>query len=200
MHSKVIGITGTIGSGKSTIGKILTDHSIPVIDTDHIVHELLSTDTQVRRAVIERFGPAIMHSDKVGSVDRTKLAGIVFQNIRAKQDLESIVHPAVIAEYRRQSKELARYPVVAVLVPLLFEAGIASEFDEVWTVLTAEDVLRQRLKSRENLSSIEIDKRLAAQWPQEQKASRSHRIIDNSGSLEETRHQVEVLLKMAQET
>ncbi len=200
MRSKTIGITGTIGSGKSTIGKILADHGVPVIDTDHIVHELLSTDTQVRCAVIERFGTAIMNDNKVGSIERTKLAGVVFQDMKAKQDLESIVHPAVIAEYRRQSKELVRYPIVAVLVPLLFEAGIASEFDEVWTVLTAEDALRQRLKARENLSSTEIDKRLAAQWPQEQKASRSHRIIDNSGSLEETRRQVEVLLKMAQET
>src|SRR5262249_7576779 len=119
---------------------------------------------------------------------------------RARKDLESIVHPAVITEYRRRGNDLLGHSVVAILVPLLFEAGVEGEFDEVWTGIANEDVLRSRLQSRDRLSEDEVDKRLAAQLPQSEKASRSVRTIDNSGSVDNTREQVQLYLKLTRGT
>jgi len=191
---RCIGITGSIGSGKSTVGEILISQGIPVIDTDRIVHELLSGETATKKAVLERFGASILTSTPDGAIDRARLGSIVFSDARARKDLEAIIHPAVLLEVRKRVKTLSAESVVAVLVPLLFEAGIASEFDEVWTVVAQEPVLRQRLRQRDDLSENEIAKRLSAQMPQQQKASKSHRIIDNSGSRENTRRQIETLI------
>src|SRR5215471_8140141 len=166
---KIIGVTGTIASGKSTVGNLLADLGVPVIDTDTLVHELLTEDTPARRAVITRFGPAIVSDDASGAVDRARLGKIVFADDRARKDLESIVHPAVITEYRRRVNDLLGHSVVAILVPLLFEAGVEGEFDEVWTVIANEEVLRSRLQSRDRLSDKEVDKRLTAQLPQSEK-------------------------------
>lgn len=194
----IIGITGTIGSGKSSVGKMLVEQGVAVIDTDLIVHELLSSHSTTQKAVVERFGDEILdHENTVSnrpSIDRRKLGAIVFHDAKARKDLESIVHPAVILECRKRISELKDRKIVAVLVPLLFEAGLQREYDEVWTVMTHEPVLAERLKSRDRLSDTAIEERLAAQWTQEKKASLSQSIIDNSGSVDETRRQVHTLL------
>ncbi|HEY9871027.1 MAG TPA: dephospho-CoA kinase [Candidatus Obscuribacterales bacterium] len=191
---RLIGITGTIGSGKSTVGRLLTEAGVPVIDTDAIVHELLEGDREVQTAVLERFGPAVLLPGAKPVIDRAKLGRLVFQDESARKDLERIVHPAVIQQFRKKARDLCGHAVVAVLVPLLFEAGISQEFDQVWTVVTDEATLRQRLKQRDHMTDGEIDSRLGAQWPQDEKARRSHRVIDNSGTVSQTRRQVEEFL------
>src|SRR5271156_6190816 len=118
----LVGITGTIGSGKSTVGKILASMGVPVIDTDLVVHELLSTPNAVRAAVVERFGSEITKPDAGGAIDREKLGAIVFHDQQARRDLEAITHPAVLLECRRRAQEHKDRKVVAFLVPLLFEA------------------------------------------------------------------------------
>ncbi len=190
----LIGITGTIGSGKSAVGKILTSLGVPVIDTDRIVHELLSLPNPVRTAVVERFGSEIIRQDAGAAIDREKLGKLVFRDHFAKRELEAIVHPAVLEECKRRIDQYLTEPVVALLVPLLFEAGIESEYDQIWTVVASEETLHQRLRLRDNLNDCELASRLAAQLPQEEKASRADHIIDNSGSLDATRQQVEILL------
>ncbi len=100
----------------------------------------------------------------------------------------------MLAEYRRRITELGSSPVVAVLVPLLFEAGLQAEFDEVWTVVADEHVIRRRLCERDRLSEEEIQRRLSAQLPQERKAGLSDRVIDNSGTIEQTRDKVAAYL------
>lgn len=193
----VIGITGTIGSGKSAVGKILSDYGVPVIDTDQIVHSLLAQAGPVKTAVIDRFGNDILDSSaNEGQIDRIKLGRLVFGSEQARKDLETIVHPAVILECRRLTSVLANQgqPVVAVLVPLLFEANVTGEYDEIWTVISSDQILRRRLKERDRLTDQEIDSRLAAQWTQERKAAASHRVIDNSGHLDDTSKQVRVLV------
>jgi dephospho-CoA kinase len=192
---RLIGITGTIGSGKSTVGRVLADAGVPVIDTDAIVHELLNGDREVQKAVVERFGPAVLLPGEKPAIDRTKLGRLVFEDESARRDLERIVHPAVIQQFRKKARELSDHPLVAVLVPLLFEAGISGEFDEVWTVVTDEPTLRQRLKQRDHVTDTEIDLRLWAQLPQSEKARRSHRVIDNSGTVDQTRRRVEEVLR-----
>ncbi|HEY9712681.1 MAG TPA: dephospho-CoA kinase [Chroococcales cyanobacterium] len=194
----VIGVTGTIGSGKSTVGKMLVEQGVAVIDTDLIVHELLNSHSATQKAVVERFGDGILdHEHTVSgkpSINRKALGAIVFHDEKARKDLEAIVHPGVILECRKRIAELKEKKIVAVLVPLLFEAGLQKEYDEIWTVLTRQPILKERLAMRDKLSETAIAERLAAQWDQEKKASLSKCTIDNSGSPDQTRKQIVTLL------
>jgi dephospho-CoA kinase len=199
----VLGITGTIGSGKSLVGEILERRGIPVIDTDKLVHSLLDSPS-VQVQLKERFGESIMAAKTgEGAVDRAALGRIVFTDDGARKDLEAIVHPATIFECRKQVDALAKVHrvqklggrgIVAVLVPLLFEAGLADEYDEIWTVYADDDILKERLRKRDNLNTDELEKRLAAQLPQKEKMSRAAQVINNSGTKEETERQVALLL------
>jgi dephospho-CoA kinase len=191
---KVIAITGTIASGKSLVGRILEEMDVPVFDTDKIVHYLLTENTPTREQVLKRFGDEIRQPD--GSVDRRKLGTIVFADADARRDLEAIVHPAVRAECRRRVTEVSEKPLVAVLIPLLFETGLEKEYKHIWAVTADENVLRQRLQNRDHLTKEEIDKRLAAQWSQDEKAQKATQIIDNSGSETDTRRQIAALVKI----
>lgn len=190
---KVIAVTGIIGSGKSLVGRILEEIGVPVFDTDKIVHYLLTEDTPTRELVFKRFGDGIRQSD--GSVDRRALGNVVFADADARRDLEAIVHPAVRTECRRRVESVCDQPLVAVLIPLLFEAGLEKEYKEIWTVTADEAILRERLQRRDNLAGDEMDRRIAAQWSQEKKAKLATRVIDNSGSEAATRKQIEALVK-----
>ena len=190
----VIGITGTIGAGKSTVGSILEELGVPVIDTDTITHEVQNSE-KVKRAVVERFGKAVLTDDGTGKIDRKKLGALVFKDPVAKRDLESMIHPAVILESRRCVATHSEQPFVAILAPLLFEAKVQGEYDEIWAVIANEKVLRERLAKRDDLTEDLITQRLAAQFTQEEKARLSSVVIDNSTSREETKRQVEVHLE-----
>lgn len=194
-HPYMIGITGTISSGKSLVGKLLSERNVPVFDSDRTVHDLLSLDTPTRKAVLERFGENLADQSQNGAVDRIKLGKIVFSDVEARKALEAIVHPAVIKETRRRIDELPDNSIAAVLAPLLFEAGLKNEYNEIWAVTTDLETLKQRLRQRDNLSDLEVEKRLAAQWSQEKKASLSDAVIDNSGTPEHTAQQVDLLLE-----
>lgn len=191
-RTKVMGITGTIGSGKSLVGKLLEEEGIPVIDTDHVVHRLLASDAQVHLALRARFGDEIFLPD--GGIDRKKLR-FIFKDEKAKKDLEAVLHPRVRAEVRRLVAEMhGKHRWVAVLVPLLFEANLEGDYDFIVTVIARDEVVRVRLKKRDNLTDEEVDVRLAAQFPQDEKARRSHRVLDNSDTVDDTRFQVKQLL------
>ncbi|MEZ4488426.1 MAG: dephospho-CoA kinase [Cyanobacteriota/Melainabacteria group bacterium] len=187
-----LGITGTIASGKSSAGKILQELGVPVIDTDHIVHEILAQDPTVKKAVKDRFGEEVLTNE--GKIDREKLGKVVFSDHEAKKSLEAIVHPATIMQCRKLIEEKNDNPVVAILVPLLFEARLESEYDEIWTIFTDEAILKERLAKRNGLDSVEIEKRLGAQMSQNEKVMRADHVIDNSDSLENTRNQIKTLL------
>lgn len=190
----VIGITGTIGAGKSTVGSILEELGVPVIDTDTITHEVQNSE-KVKRAVVEKFGKAVLTDDGTGKIDRKKLGALVFKDPVAKRDLESLIHPAVILESRRCVATHSDKPFVAILAPLLFEAKVQGEYDEIWAVIANEKVLRERLAKRDDLTEDLITQRLAAQFSQEEKARLSSVVIDNSTSREETKRQVELHLE-----
>ncbi|MCC6977659.1 MAG: dephospho-CoA kinase [Candidatus Melainabacteria bacterium] len=193
----VIGITGTIGAGKSTVGEILIELGVPVIDTDTITHEVQNSE-KVKRAVVERFGKAVLTDDGSGKIDRKKLGALVFKDPGAKRDLEAIIHPLVILESRRCVAAHSGEPLVAILAPLLFEAKVQGEYDEIWAVIASEEVLRKRLSKRDDLTNDAITQRLAAQFSQQEKARLSSVVIDNSGDREETKRQVQVNLEKLQ--
>jgi dephospho-CoA kinase len=191
--AKLVAITGTIGSGKSLIGKLLSEKGFTVLDADHVVHELYCSDTAMKSAVEAQFGADILAEE--GGIDRGKLAAIVFKDDEARLKLEAVVHPAVIAECRRRIAQHAGERIVFLLAPLLFEAGLEGQCDEVWTVITDEEVLKRRIAQRDKLSLAEVERRLSAQLPQSTKAARSHHIIDNSFTRRETARQLDKLLQ-----
>lgn len=194
---KVVGVTGVIASGKSLVGRILQELGFPVIDTDQIVHDLFENNDQLKSAIASRFGDELL-IDGGARIDRVRLGTLVFSDPAARRDLEAIVHPATIAECERRVDELSQGgKPVFVLVPLLFEAKQEHRYDEVWTVQTTENVLRQRLQQRNNYSDEEISKRLAAQLSQFEKVQRANKVIDNSGTIDNTRDQVRKLLGIA---
>ena len=182
----LLGITGTIGSGKSTIGSILASQGITVIDTDAIVHELLSGSEEIQKIVLDRFG----------TIDRKELGALVFENAKSRRDLEAILHPAVLSVCRTKAKVLQAEPLIAFLVPLLFEARLEKEYDQIWTVVVDENILRQRLKERNNYSDSELTARLSSQFPQETKARLANQVINNSGSVHETKAQIDRLISL----
>ena len=203
MRTCKLGVTGTIGSGKSLVGRILAEQNIPVLDVDDVVHSLLDTSKEVQTAIAKRFGDDVLIDDGNSSggkrVDRARLGKIVFHDENDRRDLEKIVHPAVL-QYSEQWIEEEGSPIAAVLIPLLFESGNPRRFAQVWGVTCHESILRARLKERSKLSDAEIDKRLAAQMSQEEKASLADCVIDNSGTVDETRRQVLSLLIEVQQT
>jgi dephospho-CoA kinase len=207
----VLGITGSIASGKSIVGKILSELGIAVIDTDELVHKLLDTDRGTKKAIFEQFGQDVLSNSAIDkppqqeanqsgpwedqTIDRKKLGQIVFASEESRHKLEQIVHPNTILALRKQISELSEQALVAVLVPLLFESNLQGEYDQIWTVYTAEETLRKRLRERDKLSDIEIDSRLRAQMPQEQKTKLANQVIDNSFSAAETERQVRLLVQ-----
>lgn len=193
MPPKVIGITGSIGSGKSVVGKMLQKRGYTVIDTDEVVHDLFESDADLKEQIIARFGQNAI--DNEGKVDRIKLGTLVFENNEARIDLERIVHPAVLNACDRILDTIPQKQIVFILVPLLFETGIEKRYHEVWTVTTEESKLRARLKARTGLPDDQISKRLAVQLPQPEKARRSDRVINNSGTMEDTELQIDQILK-----
>lgn len=192
----VVGITGGIASGKSAVGKILGDEGVPVLDTDHICHELLDTPNPAYTKVIERFGADLV-AVTGGPIDRARLRERVMTDAKAKCDLEAILHPEIMRVTAERIAALKDADLVAVQVPLLFEAGLADRYNEVWCILVDHKAQLERLKSRNGLTDEQATVLIKAQWPQEKKAARSHRIIDNSGSLDETKAQVLDCLKKA---
>lgn len=189
----VLGITGTISSGKSLVGKILQARGVPVFDTDLITHEQLSSNQAVIKAIKQEFGDTVFDGDKI---NRKALGAAVFGHPDKKSKLEKIIHPNVIMATRSAIAALdpRQHPVAAILAPMLFEAGVEGEYDEIWATYTKPELLKERLANRDGLSPAQIETRLAAQLPQDEKCRRADQVIDNSGSVEFTEKQVDLLL------
>ena len=195
----VIGITGTIGAGKSTVGKILAQMGVPVIDTDKIAHALLAGDEEVKNLIKMHFPSAVKTEADGLQIDRKQLGAIVFKDAKAKKQLELILHPRVRQICKQQTIEQAQQPskpkLIAVLIPLLFENQLQSLYDQTWAVIVEDKILRQRLLQRDGLSLANIDLRLSAQMSQEEKAKLADVVLDNSGSESELRDKVQHLVE-----
>ena len=183
----VIGLTGNIATGKSSVAKMLEDLGATVIDADALVHELQRKGTPVYDDIVAAFGPGIL--DRAGAIDRKALGAIVFGDPVQLRRLESIVHPAVLIESARRITAAAT-PVAVYEAIKLIEAGRAEMCDALWVVTARSDVQLQRLMRDRHMSEAEARQRIEAQPPQSEKIRRATVIIDNSGSLEETQQQV----------
>ncbi len=191
----VIGLTGGIASGKSTVSNMLRDFGAAIIDADRVAKDLQEPHTLVWQAIVDSFGREILEEDE--TLDRKALGQVVFNNPEALQKLNGIVHPGVTQRAYELMREFERAGgKVAVLdAPLLIEANMASLADEIWLVAVPEEVQITRLMARNGFTRGEALARLRSQMPLKEKRSYADIIIDNSGSLEETRQQVGILWK-----
>lgn len=191
----ILGVTGGIASGKSTVTKIFRSLGAAVVSADGLAREAVRPGSATLRQLVERFGRDILLAD--GTLDRKTLARTIFADPRARAALNRITHPAIAALADRRLRELDRQgaPLVVYEAPLLFEAGAEGRVDAVLVVRVEERLQLQRLMERDGLGEGEARARIAAQMPQEEKAARADFVIDNSGSPVETEARVRELFR-----
>lgn len=191
----VIGLTGTIGTGKSTVAQILREQGVPVIDADQVVRRLSEKDGPVWAAIYEVFGSEVMNPD--GSLNRKRLGAEVFGNPEALKRLNAATHPPILDEIHHQVEAMAAKgydgPVV-VEAPVLFESGYYKQVDEIWVVTAPEAQLIERLIERDGFDRAEAEKRIQSQMPQAEKAKAAHRVLCNDGDIQALKAQVRGLL------
>ena len=190
---KIIGLTGGIGSGKSTVAQFLAEMGAVILDADKVGHEALQPGTVPWREVVAAFSEQIVAPD--GGIDRERLGKIVFENPEALSRLNRILHPwiygvveAQLGEYRREGAD-----VVVLEVPLLLEAGWTPLVDEVWVTVASESTVIRRLKERTGFSESESLARIRTQLPAGERIKRADVVINNDGNLDELKAKVKEL-------
>lgn len=177
-----IGLTGGIASGKSSVGRWLAAQGIPVLDADVYAREALAPGSAGAIAVAERYGTGVLapgHEGEPVTIDRAALGRIVFNNPAERQWLEGLVHPLVRERFQQELEHLADVPVVVLMIPLLFEAGLESLCSETWLVVCSEAQQLERLMARDGLSEVDALARIRAQWPLSRKRELAGLVINN---------------------
>lgn len=183
----LIGLTGNIATGKSTVAEILAQLGARVIDADLVAHAVVRKGTPTWRRVVNAFGYDILHPD--GSVNRRALGALVFADPAKLRTLEAIIHPAVTAELARMLQDVHE-EVVVIQAVKLYEAGLHEYCDALWVVTASPEEQKRRLLQDRHLTEAEAEARLRAQPPLDAKLQAATVVIDNGGSIEETRVQV----------
>jgi dephospho-CoA kinase len=189
---RTIGLTGGIGSGKSTVSALLARRGAVIIDADAITKELQQPGTEVFDAMVERFGPGIVAAD--GTLDRQAVADIVFADEDALKDLNGIVHPAVGAETTRRIVEQADTDHLVVLdIPLLVESAGTRPVAGILVVDVDPEIAVERLVSQRGFSEADARARMARQASRDERLSKADLVLDNSGTLEDLERQIDEL-------
>lgn len=185
MPLRVFGLTGGLGSGKSTVAARLRQRGVPVIDADALAREVVAPGSPGLAEVVAAFGAGVLRD---GGLDRARVANIVFGDPAARQRLEAITHPRIQALRDTRLAELtaAGEPLACYEVPLLFERGLDSSLRPVVVVSVPEPVQIERARRRDQATEAMVRARLDAQLPLAEKAARADYVIDNSGSLATT--------------
>jgi dephospho-CoA kinase len=190
---RVFGLTGNIGSGKSTVAAMLREAGIPVLDADRISREVTAPGGRAYDAVVQAFGGGIVRDD--GSIDRKRLGEIVFSNPAARERLERITHPAIFEAMKEAIAGIERegHRAAVVEATLIHESGRKGLLEAVIAVTCDRETAISRLAARGGMSRSEAEARLRAQMDAERKADASDYVIDNSEDIESTRRQVVAL-------
>ena len=192
-HKFVIGITGSFGSGKSTVARMFKRRGVDIIDADKIAHSLLKPGQEVYRRLVGVFGAGILTRDR--RIDNRRLAGIVFKDTKALKKLNRITHPVII----RSIKDRIRKSTCLVFIldaPLLIEAGLAHTAGIIIVVKATRANQMRRVRSRDSLSDREILQRIRHQIPLNRKIRLADFVIDNNGTMHETKEQVEHIRRL----
>ena len=178
----VIGLTGGIASGKSTVARLLAEQGATVVDADKLGHQAYLRGRPAFDQVVAAFGPGVVGAD--GEIDRKALGAEVFGDAPAMRRLTDIVWPAILALAKEEiaRERRAGAALVVLEAAVLLEAGWQSEVDEVWTVAVPVQVAVERAKSRDGLDADAVRARIAAQLSNEERAAKAHVVINNSGS------------------
>ncbi len=190
---RVFGLTGNIGSGKSTVAAMLCEAGIPVLDADRISKEVTAPGGRAYDAVVQAFGRGIVRDD--GSIDRKRLAEIVFSDPVSRERLERITHPAIFEAMKEAITGIERegHRAAVVEATLIHESGRKGLSEAVISVTCDRETAISRLAARDGMSRSQAEARLRAQMDAERKAGASDYVIDNSGNLDETRRRVVAL-------
>lgn len=191
--TQVIGITGGVASGKSTITAYLREQGYPVIDADAVVHELQAKGGNLYQLLLTEFGQEILDED--GNLHRAKLSQRVFSDVTLRQRL-STLQDAVIREelQARRDDLLDQYDLIFMDIPLLFELQYENEVDQIWLVYVDAEQQVERLMARNGYSREEAQQRIVAQWPLAEKVKKAQVVLDNTGTPQETLKQVDEVL------
>ena len=191
---RLVGLTGGIATGKSTFAALLRARGAAVLDADQLAREAVAPGSPGLAEVVAAFGPGVL--DAGGALDRRRMAAAVFGDAGARRRLEAVVHPRVQAAMRAEVARLAAQGVTLAFydVPLLFEAGREREVDLVAVVWAPADVQRARLAARDGLAAAEVEARLAAQLPIDEKAARADLVVLNDGPPEALGPKADALL------
>jgi len=194
----VVGITGGVATGKSTVAAMLKELGAEVLSADEIVHELLARDEDIRKSIISEYGEDIL--DDKGNINRRRLADVVFRSEEKRRKLEQIIHPRVIATIERKVEEFRQggSGILAVEIPLLVETSTFYLVDKILLVTAEQHTQLERLQNRYGLSRAEAMLRVRAQLPLEVKRKYADLIINNDGSIQATREQVEQVWRVLQ--
>ena len=191
---KIIGITGGIASGKSTVTEFLRQKGFQVVDADAVVHQLQKPGGQLYQVLVEHFGEKILLEN--GELNRTLLASLIFSNPEEQEWSKRTQGEIIREELDALRNQLAQTEALFFMdIPLLFEQDYASWFDETWLVYVNRDVQLERLMKRDQISKEAAESRLNSQWPLERKISLSSHSLDNNGNQEQLIAQVVQLLE-----
>lgn len=195
MMTVVIGLTGSIATGKSTISNMFKRLNIPVVDADVIAREVVEPGTETLQHIVNAFGQSVLLAD--GTLNRKALGNIVFNNKKKLNELNDIIHPAIRNEMNRQKEMyVARnVPCVVLDIPLLFENKLDYLVDKIVVVYVDETVQLKRLMERDQSTKEEALSRIKSQIPIKEKISRADATIDNNGTVEQSFEQLKEILK-----
>lgn len=192
-----VGLTGGIGSGKTTVSNLFKDLGITIIDTDIIARELVNNNFSVLNEIVDVFGQTILKQNS--TLDRKKLAQIVFNQKEEKQQLENILHPKIRVEVSNKIQNFNSKTIppqyVIVVIPLLFETGFADLIDRILVVLSDEKIRIERVKQRDNRDIDEIRSIISSQVSDEKRTSEADDFIKNNSNFKELESQVKKLHK-----
>lgn len=190
----IIGLTGSIASGKSTVAGMLAAHGLPIVDADLVARVVVEPGTPTLARIAEAFGTEVIATD--GTMDRAKVGSIIFHDETQRAVLNGIIHPAIRAEMLRQRDEHIANgaPVVVMDIPLLFESKLQHFVEKIIVVSVAEELQLQRLIERNGFTEQEARARIATQIPVAQKEADADAVIHNNGTLEETSKQLDTVL------
>ncbi|MGN8645759.1 dephospho-CoA kinase [Gracilibacillus sp. HCP3S3_G5_1] len=193
----IIGLTGNIATGKSTISNMFQEkYKIPVIDADRVSREVVEPGEETLAQIVTTFGEDILLND--GTLNRKKLGEIIFQDKRKREQLNAIVHPAVRKRMiaKKEALLLQGNQVIVMDIPLLFENNLTYLVEKTIVVFTTEDIQLQRLMKRNQLSEKEARDRMNSQMNINQKRELADAVIDNSGSIEDSEKQLKKILRI----
>lgn len=190
--SLCVGLTGGIGSGKSTVAKLFQQHGALIIDTDAISHQLTQTNGGAMSAILEIFGDSFTTQD--GALDRAKMRNLIFADESSKRRLEDLLHPLILEQVHQQLQQPGQFLYVIMVVPLLLQSpGYLQLVQRVLVVDCDEQHQIERVMQRSGLSDKEVRAVMAQQSSREQRLAQAHEVIHNDGGIDELSRQVAVL-------